>query len=229
MPRLARILVPGLPHHITHRGNHKDLIYREDEDRKVYLRLLVKRCTQHSIAILSYCLMTNHVHLVAIPEREDSLSKGLRDAHGLYASYFNRKYNLMGHLWQGRFYSCTLDEVHLWAAIRYVERNPVRAGIVNKAASYPWSSAPAHCGLREDLVLSELVPPTGLIRNWSSWLAQDEGEEKLRWIREKTKTGRPLASDAFVEQLESQLGRPLRPRKGGRPRRKQFAENQGNE
>ena len=146
------------------------------------------------------------------------MSKGLRDAHGLYATYFNRKYDLVGHLWQRRFYSCVLDEVHLWAAIRYVECNPVRARLVKRAASYPWSSAPAHCG---DSVLSKLVPPKELLMDWSSWLAQDEGKEELRSIRKKTKVGKPLGSEAFVKELELRLRRSLRPGKGGRPRRRQ--------
>ena len=116
MARLRRVIAPGLPHHVTQRGNQKANVYRDEQDRKVYSRLLQERSNHYSIDILSYCLMTNHIHLVVVPHRKDSLSRGLRDAHGFYAVYFNRKYNLTGHFWQGRFYSCVLDEVGLWCA-----------------------------------------------------------------------------------------------------------------
>lgn len=215
MARTSRVIVPGHPHHVTQRGNHKGTVFRDDEDRRLYLRLVAQRCKQYPISILAYCLMTNHVHLVAVPENEDSLSKALRDAHGLYALYFNRKYDLTGHLWQGRFYACLLGEEHLWSAIRYVERNPVRAQLVDRAECYPWSSAAAHCRLAADPFLSKLKVP-GTISDWSSWLALREPEAELCTLREKTRTGRPFATDEVVQELESSLGRPLRPQKRGR-------------
>ncbi len=217
MARLRRVIAPGLPHHVTQRGNQKANVYRDEQDRNVYSRLLLERSRQYSIDILSYCLMTNHIHMVVVPYRKDSLSKGLRDAHGLYAAYFNRKYNRTGHLWQGRFYSCVLDEFGLWSAVRYVERNPVRAGMVKRAELYRWCSAAAHCGFREDPLLAKWVPPKGPTFNWSAWLASEEAQDELESLREKTKTGRPWGSDTFIEQLESKLGRPLKPQKGGRP------------
>ena len=208
---------PRPSHHVTQRGNQKANVYRDEQDRKVYSRLLQERSNHYSIDILSYCLMTNHIHLVVVPHRKDSLSRGLRDAHGFYAVYFNRKYNLTGHFWQGRFYSCVLDEVGLWCAVRYVERNPVRAGMVTRAELYRWCSAAAHCGLREDPLLSEWFPPKGPTLNWSAWLASEEAKDELESLREKTKTGRPWGSETFIDQLESKLGRPLKPQKGGRP------------
>ena len=217
MARLRRVFAPKLPHHVTQRGNRKADVYRDRQDQEVYLRLLLERSRQHSFDILCYCLMTNHIHLVMVPHQEDSLSKGLRDTHGLYATYFNRKYGLTGHLWQGRFYSCLLDNPHLWTAVRYVERNPVRAGMVQKAEWYPWSSASSHCGLREDPILSKLRPPRGLFTDWSAWLATTDGGADLVSIRNKTRTGRPWGSEAFIEQMEARLGRPLKPQKAGRP------------
>ena len=118
LARLRRVVAPKLPHHVTQRGNQKAHVYRDRQDREVYLRLLLERSRQHSFDILCYCLMTNHIHLVMVPHQEDSLNKGLRDTQGPYATYFNRKYDLTGHLWQGRFYSCLLDGSHLWAAER---------------------------------------------------------------------------------------------------------------
>ena len=218
MPRLPRVVVPGLPHHVTQRGNQKCDIYLDKEDRQVYLQITRSRCQQRGIEIHAYCLMSNHVHLVVTPDQQDSLSKGLRDSHGLYALFFNRKYDRTGHLWQGRFFSCILDEPHFWSAIRYVELNPVRAGMVEKAELYKWSSAPARCGLREDPLFSQAGIPGQPGSDWSSWLAGESSADELRLIREKTRTGRPWGSDVFIKHLESRLKRTLKARRVGRPR-----------
>ncbi len=144
MARLKRIVVPGLPHHITQRGVRRADIFLEPEDRQVYGRLLVAACEQYSLVSQAYCWMTNHIHLIAVPTYETSLAFVMRDTSGLYAIYFSN-YVFSGHLWQARFYSCVLDEDHFWSAIRYVERNPVRARMVGRAEDYRWSSARAHC------------------------------------------------------------------------------------
>lgn len=130
MSRIARIVVPGFAHHVTQRGNRRADVFETDDDRHAYLRFLKQYADKHGLAVWAFCLMTNHVHLVVVPEREDSLAKALRDAHTVYAMRFNTRTRLSGHVWQGRFYSCPMDESHLWAAVRYVERNPVRAGTV---------------------------------------------------------------------------------------------------
>jgi len=139
--------VPGYPHHVTQRGNRRADVFETEDDRHAYLRFLKKYGQRHGLDIWAYCLMTNHIHLVAVPEREESLARALRDAHTVYAMRVNTRTQQSGHVWQGRFYSCVLDEWHLWAAVRYVERNPVRAGMVDRAEDHPWSSARAHCGL----------------------------------------------------------------------------------
>jgi putative transposase len=157
--------------------------------------------------------MTNHVHIVGVPEREDSISKVFRDCHGIYAAEFNKKYDKTGHVWQARPYSCVLDEAHTWAAIRYVELNPVRAGIVARAEDYPWSSARGHCGVSADPLLSPLDESKA--RDWSAWLAQDTDSEQERRIRTRTYTGRPCGDDDFVKKVEAVVGRPLAPRKPG--------------
>jgi putative transposase len=161
--------------------------------------------------------MDNHIHIVAVPEHEDSFGKAIRDAHGEYSRYFNSKYGLVGHVWQGRFKSIAMEERHAWNACRYVELNPVRAGMVRRAEDYAWSSAAAHCGLREDSLLSSDSPLVKEIPNWSEWLSVDNpiGFDKL--IREHTRTGRPMGSNAFIRRLESQTGRTLFPQKRGRP------------
>lgn len=237
MGRLARIVVPGLAHHVTQRGNRREDVFIRDEDREMYLALLSKYAQKHGIEILAYCLMSNHVHLVAVPKKEESLAETLRDTHTTYALRFNKREQLSGHLWQGRFYSCILDDVHLWAAIRYVEMNPVRAGIVGRAEDYAWSSAAAHCGLGSPIraggraggnallsktfTLTDQIPARAGGKDWRTWLL-DENEKETELIRKRTRTGRPCGSVQFVERLEKTLKRLLSPAKRGRkPKRKE--------
>lgn len=225
MSRIARVVVPGFPHHVTQRGNRCAEVFEDDEDRRTYLRFLKQYATRRGLAIWAYCLMTNHVHLVVVPEREDSLAKGLRDAHTVYAMRFNLRTGLSGHVWQGRFHSCVLDDAHLWAAVRYVERNPVRAGMVEHAEDYPWSSAAAHCGLRADALLSDEFPVKGVVEDWAAWLRNEEDEDAVTRIRRQTHTGRPCGAPAFLTRLGSLLHRDLHPGKRGR-KRKQVQERE---
>jgi putative transposase len=220
MGRVARIVIPGLPHHITQRGNRCERVFISDEDCKMYLQLLQKYAQKYCFEIVAYCLMSNHVHLVAVPQKENSLGQTLHDTHTTYALRFNRRQGVSGHLWQGRFYSCALDEAHLWAAVRYVETNPVRAAIVSRAEDYRWSSAAGHCGFRVDPLLSKVQASLPEVDDWRSWLMEDN-REQTALIRRQTRTGRPCGSPLFVEQLEAQTNRLLRPAKRGRkPKRK---------
>src|SRR5437867_3469539 len=176
MARLRRVVVPGLPHHITQRGNRRANVFLDDQDRRVFLRLLRETSERHSLRHFSYCLMTNHFHLISTPSESRSLAWTMRDLLGPYASYFNQKHGLSGRLWQGRFFSSVLDESHFWAAVRYVERNPVRAGMVKRAEDYRWSSAPAHCRLRGDPLLAPLPNDGGLIPDWSAWVSGGDNQ-----------------------------------------------------
>lgn len=144
MPRKARIVIPNLPHHILQRGNRRQQVFFNDEDRKVYLRLLSIFTKKEDINVWSYSLMDNHVHLIVVPHSKDCLAKAFAEINKLYAKRINGRNNWKGHLWQERFISFPMDNAHTLAAIRYVERNPVRAGIVSKAEDYQWSSARAH-------------------------------------------------------------------------------------
>ena len=134
----------GVPHHITQRGNNRQDVFLLDDDRRFYLETLRECSQRHGVTLLGYCLMTNHVHLVAIPERPDSLARALGQTHSCYAQGFNRRYGRTGHLWQNRFYSCPLGRTHLLRALLYVDLNPLRAGLVGRAEEYPWSSARVH-------------------------------------------------------------------------------------
>ena len=143
MARLPRVVIADVPHHVTQRGNARQVILGDDADRSAYLELLRQYCELYSLSLLGYCLIPNHVHLIVIPRTSEALWQTLKQTHGRYAWYWNARWSSTGHVWQGRFYSCPLDDSHLWAALRYVEVNPVRAGMVSAAQQWPWSSAPA--------------------------------------------------------------------------------------
>jgi putative transposase len=141
MPRRNRCIVSGLPCHVTQRGVDRRETFSEDADRRTYLGLLQQNLPDADVQLLGWCLMSNHVHLILIPGREDSLAVLLRRVHGRYAQYYNARHGRSGHLWQNRFFACALSRSHLWTALAYVDNNPVRAGLVNLAAEYSWSSA----------------------------------------------------------------------------------------
>jgi putative transposase len=167
------------------------------------------------LRIWAYALMTNHVHFVAVPKAAETLGVFFRNVDGTYADYFNTKYDQVGHLWGERFKSSVLDEPYLWNAVRYVELNPVRAGMVDRAEDYRWSSAPAHCGLREDSLLSSDLPLLGQIADWATWLRGELSLEEMEVIRRRTHSGRPCGDEAFLRNLSTQLGRDLLPKKRG--------------
>ncbi|MEO8442617.1 MAG: transposase [Betaproteobacteria bacterium] len=225
MPRIARPVFPGIPHHITQRGNRRENVFFTEGDRTAYLRWLADYCVKFDVRVLAYCLMTNHVHLVAVPETSDSLEHVFRPLHTRYAQRINRAKGWTGHLWQGRFFSSALDDIYLWAAIRYVERNPVRAGMVRRAEDYRWSSAPAHCETRDDYVLTidrSWLDQLRSIDDWSGWLAEPDASESITMLRQNVKRGLPCGTDEFVNGLELQVGQALRPTAVGRPKKGEF-------
>lgn len=217
MPRRARIVIPNCPHHITQRGNRQQEVFFTDADRQRFLSLLKFYADKHGLVIQAYCLMPNHIHLTAIPRTAESLASALKPLFLRYAQHVNWTQQYSGRLWQGRFFSCPLDEKHFWAAVRYVERNPVLAGIVRKPEQYPWSSAAAHCGLRNDPLLADQKELCEQVGDWAAWLSQTEDELIVDTLRKKTRTGRPAGNDSFIDRLEGMLGRILRPKKAGRP------------
>ena len=182
-------------------------------DRQVYLRWLAEYAIRYELEIWAYCLMTNHVHLLVLGHLSDSLSQGIGRTHGRYAQWQNRRHHWSGHFWSNRFYSTPLDESHLWAAVRYVELNPVRAGIVKRAEQYRWSSAAAHSFGIDDPFLAPSRPFPGPIQNWSEWLADGMVQGSLENLRKNTSTGRPSGNDIFISRLEVLLNRSLTPRR----------------
>ena len=221
MPRVARSVFAGVPHHVTQRGNRREKVFFSDEDRRLYLAWLGEYCRRHDVAILAYCLMDNHVHLVLVPERADGLERALKPLHMRYAQHVNRRRGWKGHLWQGRYFASALDEPYLWAALRYVERNPVRAKRVRRAEAYRWSSAAAHCNLRSDELLTKApfwLKQFAAPGDWSAWLAEGDRAEEIDRLRRDADKGLPCGSDRFIGKLERLAGHPLRYRPRGRPK-----------
>ena len=222
MPRIARIVVPEYPHHITQRGNYRQKIFSDDDDRDKYLSYIQKYSNEYGVSILAYCLMHNHVHFIAVPDKQDSLAKAFKAAHLCYSQYFNRKMKTAGHLWQGRFYSAVLDESHLISAARYIERNPVRAKIVKKPWQWEWSSAQANINQAKPKIrLKNLLELVGMSCNsWKQLLDCEEDAKTLDNIRKHTLTGRPLGASAFIEKLEKRFGKRMHALTIGRPKKK---------
>lgn len=215
MPRIARLVVPGLPHHITQRGSRKQQTFFCDGDYRNYLRLLRSRLADAGVQVWAYCLMPNHVHLAAVPSESDSLAALFRVVHKSYASSINARNGWQGHLWQERFHSFVMDEAHLLAAVRYIELNPVRARLCQSAVDWPWSSARAHLGSSSDPVLS-FPAVLAQIKDWSAFLLEVPNRQTMEKFREHAKSGIPMGDESFVAGLEARFGRALRVKKRGR-------------
>ena len=222
MPRLARVVAPGYPHHITQRGNRRQQTFFSDEDYKTYIDLMAQWCEHFNVEIWSYCLMPNHTHLIAVPKTSDGLASAIGEAHRRYARMINFRQGWRGYFWQGRFASFILDEPHLLAAARYIEQNPVRAGLVKRPQDYPWSSCRAHLGQVIDPLVN-VDPLLGVTDNWQAFIDAPVEKVQTEAFAKHERTGRPLGDDLFTSKLESETGRVLQKRKPGPkgPRKKQ--------
>lgn len=219
MARIARVVVPGVPHHVTQRGNRRGDVFFSDANRRRYLDLLRDYSARSGVELIAYCLMTNHLHLVAVPAEESSLARLLKPVDMRYTQHVNRAQGWSGRLWQDRFYSCPMDRPHCLLAVRYLEQNPVRAGLARQAEDYPWSSARGHTGRAVDPLLSDrtgLLEPVG---NWSEWLRQENDSLETDLLCLHTRTGRPLGEKEFERRIETATTRRLRARPRGRPRK----------
>ncbi|HYE47275.1 MAG TPA: transposase [Caulobacter sp.] len=217
MARLARIVVPGCPHHVTARGNRREPIFFEDGDQDIYRDILAEQMSKAAVEVWSYCLMPNHVHLILCPSSEDGLAVALGAAHRRWANFINARGRWRGHLFDGRFASVPMDEGHLISAVRYVALNPVRAQLVASARDWPWSSVGAHLA-GEDDGLVKVRPVLDRVERFAELL--EGGEDAKGWaaIRAAERTGRPLGTADFVSDLERLLRRPIARRAPGRKR-----------
>ncbi len=218
MARLARAVAPGYPHHVTQRGNRRMQTFFGDDDYRAYVALMAEWCSRCGVEVWAYCLMPNHVHLVAVPATAAALAGGIGEAHRRYTRRVNFRKGWRGHLWQGRFSSYVMDEAHLLAAVRYVEANPVRAKLCRQPWRYPWSSAAAHVAGEDDLLV-KVAPMLEIVGrrmpDWQAYLALETPAETIRRLRLHERTGRPLGEAGFIAKLERLLGRPLARRKPG--------------
>lgn len=215
MARLARIILPGYPHHITQRGNRNQDVFFCEEDFKFYLNLLKEWCSRESVKIWAYCLMTNHVHLVVTPEEGSNVSRAIGETHRRYTRMINFRQNWRGYLWQGRFSSFVMDESWLLKAVAYVEHNPVAAGIVSQPQHYPWSSIHAHLTGNDSQEIVEVALLLDLVGDWKDYLeSYNMGKNKNFETHERT--GRPLGNEKFIEKAEKVLGRRIKKKKPGR-------------
>jgi len=209
MARYPRLVVPGLPHHVTQRGNRRQRVFRSQYDLSKYCSIADRCLYEAGVRVLAFCLMPNHVHFILVPPESDSLSKAVQRMHTSFSLYSNLAWQNCGHLWQGRFYSCALDATHLYNAIRYVEMNPVRAGLVQKPSLYRWSSARAHVfGHSSPIELDTGSLVAALIDDWDAYLNEASGDD-FSMLRDRTKTGRPCCTLDMCHRIEEETGRTV--------------------
>jgi putative transposase len=217
MARIARVVAPGYPHHITQRGNRRQQTFFCDEDYLTYIDLLAEWCRKYEVDIWSWCLMPNHVHLIAVPQTENGLARAVGEAHRRYTRRINFREKWRGHLWQERFSSFPMGESHALAAARYIEMNPVAAKLVANPQDYRWSSARAHLEGKDD-GLVRVAPLLEMVGDWRNFLALTSDED-VDLLHRHERTGRPLGSESFLDQLEQQFDRTFRPQKPGPKKR----------
>ena len=220
MSRIARIVYPGYPHHITQRGNNKQPIFGDSKDRRFYLGLLKKYICECGCKIHSYCLMTNHTHLLLVPAQENSLAKTMQKLSLSYTQYRNRKYNRTGRLWESRFFLSVIDkEAYLWSVCRYIEQNPLRAGISDKIIEYIWSSAKINCGLSKSDFLEPIWKEYLDKNEYQRFLTDSPKETEIKEIRESSAKGVPLGSRKFIDEMVNKFGKVVIPNPRGNPQK----------
>jgi putative transposase len=214
MSRLARVVIPGLPHHVTQRGNRREAIFFENGDHEIYIDMLAEQTLKAGVEVWAYCLMPNHVHLILKPTHSDDLGHAVGEAHRRYTNFINARGRWTGHLFQSRFASVVLDDSHLISAVRYVSMNPVRARLVSRPEEWKWSSVRAHLAGVDDALVTvrPLLNRVPHLRD----LLQVDAEEDFSELRRAETTGRPLGAPEFVAGLESLLGRKIARRAPGR-------------
>lgn len=219
MARIARLVVPGLPHHVTQRGNRRLNVFFSDDDYQLYLDLLRERCRKAGVGVWSYCLMPNHVHLILTPSTPQGLGLALGETHRRYCGVINARLRVTGHLFQSRFGSVVMDEEHLMAAARYVALNPVRARLVARAQDWRWSSVRAHLAGRDDAYVTVAPILTRCAGEFADLIETEPSPQQMAALRAAETIGRPLGPESFLDRIAKQTGRDARPAKRG-PKKK---------
>ena len=209
MPKFPRLVVPGYPHHVTQRGIRKQQTFFDDSDYQAYIDLVKELKIKAGVAIWAYCLMPNHIHVIAVPKERQSLARLFGTAHHRYAKRVNAMHDWRGHLWQERFYSVVMDETHTLAAMRYVELNPVRAGLCKNAEDWRWSSVHCNLGTMVDKMIDD-SDVRDVISDWRCFLSEDSKPDLIESLRAQTNTGRPFGNEHFIDELERKTERRIR-------------------
>jgi len=220
MPRIARIVGVGYPHHIIGRGNNRERVFMDSMDYETYLFFLSKYSEEKEAAVLAYCLMPNHIHLLVRPSKVESLAKMMQAITLCYSKYFNGKNGRTGRLWECRYHSTIIDgDSYLWTVSKYIENNPVRAGMVKRPKDYPYSSAKAHILGTEDSLLKGPLFDRSQLKEYKRFVKLEEDKSILEEIRKQTRSGKPLGDVGFLKTLSERLGCSLSFRPRGRPRK----------
>lgn len=222
MSRIARIIAIEYPHHIVQRGNNKQVIFFDDADKQLYLKLLKKFSKECGCKIKAYCLMKNHVHLLLIPNQRNSIAKTMQKLSLTFTQYFNKKYNRTGRLWECRFYSSVIDkEMYLFTVCRYIERNPVRAKIVEMPRDYKWSSAIINTTSNyDDKDIEPVWKDYVDVNDYINILHQPDEDKEINNVRLSTLKGIPIGKEGFIKQITDLLGININTNPVGRPKRK---------
>ena len=220
MARLARLVLPNFPHHLVQKGNNAQSVFLDSNDYSRYIQLACKYSHKYSVDISAYCLMSNHIHILAAPAKENGLAEMMRPVAGLYARYFNKKYGKKGHLWETRFYSSVVEaDSYLFCVAQYIELNPVRAGIVTKPEDWRFSSATHHInGVADPLVSAQLYEESEM-EQYRKILAEGPEDEVIEEIRSCTSGCKPIGGKRFIARLARKFG-IMQGGPSGRPREK---------
>jgi putative transposase len=220
MARQARIVLSNTLHHITQRGNRGENVFLQKEDYQTYLNILQEQCNRFKVDIYSYCLLPNQIHLIIEPREATLMARAIGETHRRYTNHINAREDWRGHLFQDRFFSYAMDEQHTLRAARFVETLPVTLKIAPKPENYLWSSA-KH---RIKMIENSFIKPFRsfhVAQNWEEYLSRPMDSKEMNQIQLHLQTGRPRGSDLFLDSIENQIGRSVRPQKRGRKPKKQ--------
>jgi putative transposase len=218
MPRDTRLIIPNICHHALQRGNNRQDVFHDNDDRLYYLEWARKLAEKYHVPIIGYCLMTNHIHLLILPRNNDGLINFMKLVSQRYTQYFNRRYHRSGKLWENRYKLHPVDPEVYYVVLKYIEMNPVRAGLVSDGAAYPWSSASYHLlGKENQTIMADCLHHS--VFSYKEFFYEEERDEELEAIRTAAQQGKAWGRLAFLEKLADSLDRIVVPRKRGRPKK----------
>lgn len=219
MPRTARASVGGICYHVINRGNGRSEVFHTEGDYQAFVDLIGLACERVRMRVLAYCIMPNHFHLALWPHSDGDLGRWMQWLLTAHVRRYHRHYRSSGHIWQGRFKAFPIEQdEHLLAVLRYIERNPLRAGLVKQPEDWPWSSLRGSGSTRHSNIVHHW--PVARPENWLLWIKQPMTATELEQLRQSVNRGTPYGSTAWIHRAASQLGleTSLRPR--GRPRKR---------